>query len=346
MAPTPLQIELAEILRLLADLMVGLDPVWLFGIAIGLGFAILVWSADRFVVGAASIARNLGVSTLIIGLTIVGFGTSAPEILVSIFAALEGNPGLAIGNALGSNITNIGLILGVTALLLPIEVHSKTLTQETPLLITVCVIAYFLSLDGLLVRTDSLVLLALLALFLFWLFWRAQRDHGDPLAAEVIEEIPESLSLARSWWLFGLGLLFLLLSSRMVVWGAVGLAHYFGISDLIIGLTLVAFGTSLPELAASLMSAWKREDDLAIGNIVGSNMFNMLAVYSVPGLITPFVLERSVLERDFVVMLGLTVAMWLLSFGWRKRPRIGRLDGLLLLGGFLYYEWLLYRSVG
>lgn len=345
MVPTPQQRQLAELLRDLASFVEALDPLWLFGASILIGFAILVWSADRFVVGAASIARNLGVSTLIIGLTIVGFGTSAPEILVSIFAAFEGNPGLAIGNALGSNITNIGLILGLTALLLPVEVHSRTLTQEVPLFITVCAIAYLLSLDGLLVWWDSLLLLFLLGGFLLWLVWRAQKDREDPIALEVAEEMPGVLPLGSSWWLFLLGLLFLLLSSRMVVWGAVGLAHHLGIGDLIIGLTIVAFGTSLPELAASLMSAWKKEDDLAIGNIVGSNMFNILAVYSIPGLITPFVLEEAVLKRDFLAMLGLTIAMWLLSFSWRKTPKIGRIDGFLLLGGFCVYEWLLYRSV-
>ena len=320
--------------------------LWTYADALIVGLIALVYCADRFVIGAASIARNLGVPSLIIGLTIVGFGTSAPEILVSSVAAWHGNTGLAVGNALGSNIANIGLILGCTALLAPVAVHSRTLRREIPMLLAACLVAFGLSYDRELSRFEGSALLAALVGFLGWLGWLAYRaPAGDPVAQEVESEIPASIATGQAWSWFGFGLFGLVLSSRLLVWSATGIAHHFGVSDLIIGLTIVALGTSLPELAASIASVLKQEDDLAIGNIVGSNMFNILAVFAMPGLIHPGRLQAVVVERDFPWMLGFTLALLVLGNGWRRTPRIGRLGGLLLLAGFIAYQFTLYRSL-
>ncbi len=322
------------------------NELWLNFAALMAGFILLVYFADRFVMGAASIARNLGVASLIIGLTIVGFGTSAPEILVSSFAAWQGNTGLAIGNALGSNIANIGLILGCTALIAPVAVHSRTLRREIPLLMLACLVAFALSYDQQLELFEGGILLAGLASFLIWLVWQARRTPAsDPLAQEVESELPPTLGLGKAWFWFLLGLLGLVGSSRLLVWSSVGIARHFGVSDLIIGLTIVALGTSLPELATSVVSVLKKEDDLAIGNIIGSNMFNMLAVYAMPALIHPGKLQPQVIARDFPWMLGFTFALFILGLGRSNPGQIGRLGGLVLLLGFAAYQFNLYLDI-
>ncbi|HEB97392.1 MAG TPA: calcium/sodium antiporter [Sedimenticola thiotaurini] len=311
--------------------------------AIIAGLAVLVWGADRFVTGAAALARNLGVSPMLIGLTIVGFGTSAPEILVSGMAAWQGNPGLAIGNALGSNIANIGLILGVTALIAPLTVRSDTLRREYPLLLAVSLMALLLMLDGVLDLFDSLILLAGLA-GLIWAMIRLGRQGlaSDPLEMEMEAEIPERMPTARAVILFSTGLLLLLLSSRVLVWGAVNVATALGISDLVIGLTIVALGTSLPELAASVTSVLKEEHDIAIGNVIGSNMYNLLAVLPVPGLVAPVELSPEVLSRDLPVMIGFTLALFVMGYGFGGQGRINRFEGLLLAAAFVGYQTLLF----
>ncbi len=320
--------------------------LWLFITALVGGFVVLIYSADRFVLGAAGIARNLGVSSLIIGLTIVGFGTSAPEILVSSMAAWNGNTGLAVGNALGSNIANIGLILGCTALIAPVTIHSRALRREMPILLLACLVAYGLSYDHRLGRLEGIALLAGLGLFLLWLIWQARRAPAtDPLIQEVESELPPDVLLGKAWLWFVLGLLGLVASSKALVWASVGIAHYYRVSDLVIGLTLVALGTSLPELAASIASMLKQEDDLVIGNIIGSNMFNMLAVYAMPGLIRPGALSVQVVSRDFPWMLGLTLALMLLGLGCRNPSRLSRLGGMVLLTCFVVYQSLLYLSL-
>ncbi len=322
------------------------NELWIDCAALVTGFILLIYFADRFVVGAASIARNLGVSSLVIGLTIVGFGTSAPEILVSSFAAWQGNTGLAVGNALGSNIANIGLILGCTALIAPVAVHSGTLRREIPLLMLACLVAFALSYNLQLELLEGGVLLAGLVSFLIWLVWQARRASGcDPLAQEVESELPPALGLGKAWFWFLLGLMGLVGSSRLLVWSSVGIAHHFGISDLIIGLTIVALGTSLPELAASIASVLKKEDDLAIGNIIGSNMFNMLAVYAMPALIHPGKLQPQVIFRDFPWMLGFTLALFILGLGRSNPSKIGRFGGFLLLLGFAAYQFNLYLDI-
>ncbi|MDJ0738286.1 MAG: calcium/sodium antiporter [Gammaproteobacteria bacterium] len=306
------------------------------------GLGLLVWAADRFVIGAAALARNLGVPPLLIGLTIVGFGTSAPEILVSTMAALQGNPGLAIGNAIGSNIANIALILGATALIAPLTVHSDILRREYPLLLFVSVGAYLLLFDGTLDGGDGLMLMTALVLSMLLLVRIGMARQGpDPLADEIEAEIPSDVSTpaATGWFLLGLALL--VVSSRMLVWGSVEVATALGVSDLVIGLTIVAIGTSLPELAASIMSALKNEHDLAIGNVIGSNLWNLLAVLGVPGLLAPGLVPAEAVDRDMLVMLGLTLALFVMGRGSRTRGVINRLEGGLLLGCFIAYQGLL-----
>jgi cation:H+ antiporter len=320
--------------------------MWLQLVTIIAGFALLVWGADRFVMGAAGTARNLGVSPLIIGLTIVGFGTSAPEILVSIMAALQGNPGLAIGNAIGSNITNIALILGTTALVAPLSIHSGIVKRELPILIGTTLVAFVLLSDGTLGRMDGLVLLIGLMIMLSSVIYIgiSGRDK-DPVVAEYEAEIPTDLSLAQSLMWLIIGLVVLVGSSRMLVWGAVGVAEHFGISDLIIGLTIVALGTSLPELAASIASVLKNEHDIAIGNVIGSNMFNILAVLGIPGIISPGPVDPAAVSRDMPVMIGLTVALFVMAYGFRGLGRINRFEALLLLAAYAGYQTLLYLAV-
>lgn len=314
--------------------------------AIALGLALLVWGADRFVLGASALARNLGVSPLLIGLTVVGFGTSAPEILVSITASSQGNPGLAIGNAIGSNIANIGLILGTTALITPLLMRSEILRGEYLLLLAVSVCALLLLSDGQFSRFDGGLLLGGILIATLALVRLGQgRSRNDPLASEFDAEIPRDMStLAATSWL-ALGLLVLLISSRMLVWGAVYVAQTFGVSDLVIGLTIVAIGTSLPELAASVMSAFKGEPDIAIGNVIGSNLYNLLAVLGIAGVIAPSTVTEDVISRDLPVMLALTILLYLLGRGHDDHGHINRTQGGLLLATFIAYQgWLLYTA--
>ncbi len=316
-------------------------------IAIIAGFTLLVWGADRFVSGASGIANNLGLPPMIIGLTIVGLGTSAPEILVSGMAAIQGNPGLAIGNAIGSNIANIALILGVTAVIAPLDVKSQTLRREYPLLLAVSLGALLLMMDGYLGRIDGLALLIGLMGMLFALV-KISKDSmaTDPMNAEILAEMPEETTTGRAALNFLLGLGLLLFSSRILVWGAVNVAVEFGVSDLIIGLTIVALGTSLPELAASIVSAIKKEHDIAIGNVIGSNMYNLLAVLAVPGLLSPGGFDPLVLSRDMPMMIGLTLALFIMGYGFGGAGRINRFEGTLLLLAFISYQAVLFNNTG
>lgn len=318
--------------------------MWINFFTLLFGLVVLVYSADKFVDGTASIAKRLGVSPLMIGLTIVGLGTSAPEILVSTIASWHGNPGLAVGNAIGSNIANIGLILGCTALISPLAVHSKMLKRELPILLVTSVFCYLIVFDGL-TLSDGLLMLSALVGFIIWLVWTARQEQNkDILTEEIEDELPETLSMVKSWVYFLIGLIGLLVSSRLLVWAAVNIAQHLGVSDLVIGLTIVALGTSLPELAASIASVLKDEDDLAVGNIIGSNMYNLLAVFSVPGLLAPGLLDDSVLNRDFPVMLAFTGVLFFLGYSFRKQGKINRLEGLLLVFGYGVYQWFIYQS--
>ncbi|MEJ2345118.1 MAG: calcium/sodium antiporter [Gammaproteobacteria bacterium] len=312
--------------------------------AVILGFVLLLWGADRFVTGAAALARNLGVSPLIIGLTIVGFGTSAPEMLVSAVASWQGNTGLAVGNAIGSNITNVALILGLTALITPLSVRSETLRREFPLLFVAMLGTLVLLLNGRLDRWNGIILLTAMGVILYWMFALAMRGRRDPMLAEYEAEIPAGMANARAGVWLAVGLTLLLASSKMLVWGAVSIAHTLGISDLVIGLTVVAIGTSLPELAASVMSAVKGEHDIAIGNVLGSNIFNLLVVLGLPGVIRPGPIPPEALERDFPVMIGLTVLLFAMAYGFRRPGHVTRLEGVILLAAFVGYEVLLYMT--
>lgn len=308
------------------------------------GFLMLAWGADRFVLGAAGCARNLGVSTLIIGLTIAGFGTSAPEVLVSGMAAWEGNSGLAVGNAVGSNIANIGLILGVTALIAPLTVHSGTLRREFPMLLTVTALAFVLIADGDLSVVDGGILLAGQAAMLFWLVRLGLKQRRDPLEEEFAAEIPSHMPMARALLWLVAGFAVLIVGARVLVWGAVTIAHGLGVSDLVIGLSIVALGTSLPELAVSVMSAIKQEHDIAIGNVIGSNMFNLLTVLGLPGLIHPTTLGGEVLYRDFPTMIVLSLVLFAMVYRRHGHGRITRFEGAILLAAYAAYLGLLVAA--
>lgn len=318
-------------------------------VALIAGLALLVWSADRFVGGAAALARHLGMKPLLIGIIIIGFGTSAPEMLVSALSALEGSPGIALGNAYGSNIANIALILGVTALLSPIMVHSSVLKKELPMLTGILLLSLALFMDLSLSRIDALVLILVFILLMSWTVYQGIRNPSDPLTQEIAQEATQA-SLPLAWSLFWLivGLVLLIASSRVLVWGAVTIAHIFGVSDVIIGLTIVAVGTSLPELASSVAAARRGEHDMALGNVLGSNMFNTLAVVGISGLIKPYAVDADILTRDMPIMLALTVSLFLFGFGFRgHQGRINRIEGVVLLvlyGGYL--AWLVRAAVG
>lgn len=313
------------------------------------GFILLVWSADRFVEGAAATAKHAGMPPLLIGMVIVGFGTSAPEMVVSAMAALDGNPELALGNALGSNIVNTGLILGVTALVAPIVVHSKIVRKELPLLFVIGLVSGALLWNGSLSRVEAIVLLLGFFGLIGWTIFTALRGRGDALEAETEAElVKHSMPLGRAIFWLALGLILLIVSSRILVWGAVSIAQTLGVSDLIIGLTIVALGTSLPELAASVIAARKGEHDIAIGNVVGSNMFNILAVVGIAGVISPMPhISDEVLTRDWPVMMAMTVALFVMAYGFRGQGRINRIEGALLLSAFTAYNtWLVFTVTG
>lgn len=308
------------------------------------GLLLLIWSADRFVEGASATAQHFAVPPLLVGMVIVGFGTSAPELVVSVIAATQGNPALALGNAWGSNIVNMGLILGVTALIAPIQVRSVVLRKELPLLMAVTALSALLAWDLTLSRANALVLLAAFAALMVWSI-REARTHGDDaLAQETASELKAgALPLPRALLWLVLGLVVLVASSRLLVWGAVEIAQNLGISDLVIGLTVVAIGTSLPELASCVAAARKGEDDIALGNVLGSGLFNTLAVVGLAGTIAPMDVESAALTRDLPVMAGLTVLLWKMGRGWRRPGRINRWEagGLLSVYG-AYTLWLLW----
>ena len=312
------------------------------------GFALLVWSADRFVDGAASTAKHLGMPSLLIGILIVGFGTSAPEMVVSAIAAYEGNPGLALGNAIGSNIVNIALILGITAIVAPIAVNSKIVKKEIPLLLLIVLFTGYLLLDNTLTLFEGVILLAGFFALVLWSVFAAFRSRGDSFEDQMDIELNEdimSLKVGIMWLVFGL--ILLIASSRLLVWGAVGVANSFGVSDLIIGLTIVALGTSLPELAASVMAARKGEHDIALGHVVGSNMFNLLAVIGIAVIIAPMnSIPLEVLQRDWTIMLLLTIALFVMAYGFKGRNgRINRVEGTILILCYAAYNTYLGMSL-
>lgn len=315
-------------------------------LALVAGLALLVWSADKFVDGAAATAGYAGMPPLLIGMVIVGFGTSAPEMVVSAIAALDGNPALAIGNGYGSNITNIALILGLVALISPIAVNSQVVRKELPILMLVTLFAGWQLYDGHLSRADAWGLLAVFFAVMGWSIWQGMRNAKDNYSTQADAELSENdLSLKQAIFWLVLGLALLIIASRLVVFGAVFIAESLGVSDLVIGLTVVAIGTSLPELAASLIAIKKGEHDLALGNVIGSNLFNTLAVVGIAAAIKPMSLESVVLTRDWALMALLTAAIFVMGYGYKKHGRINRIHGAILLLVYMSYSGYLVSTV-
>ena len=324
-----------------------MTQLWLAALAVMAGFIGLIWSADRFVAGSAAIAHNLGISKLVIGLTIVAFGTSAPEVVVSISASLRQTGDLAVGNALGSNIANISLVLAVTALIAPLPIQRHLINREVPALILITALAGLFLYDSRLQTWEGWCLLALLPAIMGLLIWTKRNDPK-----EIDTQVPElGQKAAMGWFLLGLALL--VASSEILVWGAEQLALAAGVTPLVVGLTVIALGTSLPELAASVVSALKGHQDLALGNIIGSNLFNLLAVMAIPGILQPLSMESEVFHRDYLamaLMTGLLVVAIFVDFAWRRKQTatqashpacLGRIIGSLLLVSYLgYYLWL------
>jgi cation:H+ antiporter len=314
------------------------------------GFILLVWGADRLVAGASALARNLGVSPLIIGLTIVAFGTSAPELVVSAVAAYRGNPALAVGNAIGSNIANIGLILGLTAVVYPLRVESETLKREYPLLMLIMISSLIMASDLIFDRTEGMLLLTGLVALVIWMVrFGMRRGPDDPLAHEFAAEIPINMPTRHAVLWLTIGLIVLPIASQFLVEGAVFIARSLHVSEAVIGLTIIAFGTSLPELAAALTSALREEDDLAIGNVIGSNMFNILGVLGIAAVTRPVDVEFLMLKQDFPVMFLFTVLLFFMAYGIQGPGRISRRSGFLLLALFFGYQvlvWVTATRVG
>lgn len=308
------------------------------------GIVFLIWSAERFVDGAAAIAHHFGMPALLIGM-VVGFGTSAPELVVSTIAASQNNPGIALGNAYGSNIANIGLILGLTAVLAPITVQSQTVRRELPILLLVTLLAGWQLANGYLGRNEALVLLGLFFLLIIWSIRHGLSNETDPLATEVEVSLQRRpMPVRRALPQLVLSLLVLVVSSRVLVWGAVGIAQSLGASDLLIGLTVVAVGTSLPELASSIVAVRKGEHDLALGNVIGSNLFNTLMVVGVAAVLAPTKVDPGIMQRDWPVMLGFTLVLLIMGIGRRGAGRVNRVEGGFLILCYLAYVTFLIRS--
>lgn len=313
--------------------------------ALIIGLIVLIWSADRFIDGASGVAGHFGMPPLLIGILIVGFGTSAPELIVSAIAASQNNPGLALGNAFGSNIANIALILGVTTVAVPISVKSSILRKELPVLFAATGLVAFLIWDLDISALDGAIMLVVFLCVMGWSTIEGMKSNSDALADEFTQEFEEKKrSLGASFaWLIG-GLVLLLVSSRAMVWGAVEIASALGVSDLVIGLTIVAVGTSLPELASSIAAAKKGEHDIVLGNIIGSNMFNTLAVVGIAAVIHPFQTISDILTRDLPVVGGLTVALFLVCFRRGGEGRVTRIEGALLILAFAGYNSWVFLS--
>ena len=319
-------------------------------VALIAGLIGLVWGADKFVNGSVGVAKNFGISSLVIGLTVVSIGTSAPEIIVSINAALKDSGGLAVGNAIGSNLANIGLVLGVTALVAPIPVKQYLLREESPILLVVTALAGLCLYDSQLDRFESMML-GILVLPILIFMVKFKKNHQTSEKPSTTDEIEITNIKVAVFWLT-VGLLGLLVSAEITVWGAKSIASYFNVSDLIIGLTVIAIGTSLPELAASVMSALRGHHDIALGNIFGSNLFNILLVMTTAGAISPMTLPNSVFARDYAALAGMTILMVGIVFislakaeRQNKSPNISRMFGVVLLLAYCGYYIILWPSM-
>ncbi|ADT85944.1 calcium/sodium antiporter [Vibrio sp. Vb2880] len=309
------------------------------------GLILLVWSADKLVYGSAALARNIGISPLVIGMTILAMGSSAPEMMVSATAALDGHTDTAVGNVLGSNIANIALILGITALIKPLAISSTVVRRELPLMIGVTLLAGAILWDNHLGFYEGVLLFVLFAAFILAMLKISRSEHknGDSLLEEHESEIPDNVSNQKAIMWVVIGLILLPLAANLLVDNSVIIAKYFGMSDLVIGLTIIAIGTSLPELAASLAGVLKGEDDMAVGNIIGSNVFNILAVMGLPGILNPSLLSTLAMGRDFWVMLAVSLLLVLMALG--KSRSINRIEGAILFAAFLAYQVYLFMNM-
>jgi cation:H+ antiporter len=318
--------------------------MWIELTLLVLGFVALIWSADKFLSGAAATATNMGVSKMMIGLTVVSVGTSAPEIVVATMAALDGTSLLAVGNAIGSNIANIGLVLGITAIITPLPFSRNVRRKELPWLLGATFLAVILMFDRHLGFVDGLILLLGLA-YILWQLVVSQSDpeYSTDAIAEELDELPEMTNKQSIFWL-AIGLIVLLASAQVLVYAATNIASTLGVTDMIIGLTIVAVGTSLPELAATVGSALKGQPDIAIGNVVGSNILNILAVLAVPGLINATDMDYAALWRDSGLMLALTLMLALFAYGINSRAVITRFEGAVMLMAWMGYNLLLIQQ--
>jgi len=322
------------------------NPMIMNLIFLATGIALLVWSADRFVEGSATVAKRAGMSPLVIGMVIVGFGTSTPELIVSVLASAEGNPGIALGNAYGSNIANIALILGIASLIRPLTVRSSILKKELPILTVITMLSVLLMLDRKLGRTDGIVLLVAFCILMWWTIREGRGHVTDPLGEQFAQESEaRRMGLGKAIFRIVLSLAILIASSRLLVYAAVSIATALGMSDMVIGLTVVAVGTSLPELASSIIAAHKGEHDIALGNVLGSNLFNTLAVAGLATTIRPTALEDAMLYRDMSFMGLLTISLFIFGYGFRGRKgRLNRFEGAFLLIAYFIYTFILIRS--
>ncbi|WP_251358044.1 calcium/sodium antiporter [Kangiella sp. TOML190] len=311
------------------------------------GISLLVWSADRFTDGAAAVARNFGVSRLIVGLTIVAIGSSSPEIFVSLMDSIKEcpadvincGPQIAIGNAIGSNIANVAMVLGITALVRPLLINSSTLRREIPILFAVTLLGLLVLWDYKLSHFEGFLLLATLVVYFIWLVRLGiqSRTKDDPMLGDIVEELPDKMPNGKAIVYLIIGLILLVISSNMLIKGASGIAAYFNVSETVIGLTIVALGTSLPELAASIAGVLKNEYEIAIGNVIGSNIFNLLAVLGIPAALAAPSVEHKILTLDYPVMFGLTISLAFMAYGFRGPGKITRLEGAVLLAVFIGY---------
>ncbi|HIG40176.1 MAG TPA: calcium/sodium antiporter [Gammaproteobacteria bacterium] len=316
----------------------------IYSVLLLVGFLVLFKSADQFVIGSIATAKNLNISPMVIGLTVVALGTSAPEIFVAVAASLRGEPELAIGNAIGSNIANLGMVLGVTAILVPLPFRPEVLKNDLPIMFFVTLCAGVALVDLQLTIIDGLLLASGLVMFLVRVGMHSRnRDEDEVIEVEELQDIPD-MPMNRAALNLVLSLVFLLLSAELLVYSVVAIAKYMGVSEMIIGLTVIAIGTSLPELVVSVTSALKGQTDLAIGNILGSNIFNLLAVLAIPCILSPIEFSPELLWRDYGLMLGMTLIVSLFAYGVLNEPHISRLEGLLLLLVWFGYLTSLYYS--
>ena len=320
--------------------------IWPLALKVLFGLALLTVGAERFIVGASAFGKKCNIPPIIIGMLLVGFGTSLPECLVAWLAAIKQHPAIGIGSAIGSNITNIGLVLGISALIIPLRMHSRLLKREFPWLVFVGFLVFFMLRDAYFTRADGIALLCLLVVNLFWIcYWVPKHDSADILTREFRATTTVHISLFLIAIYIVLGLAAMLYGADLTVVNASRLASYFGVSELVIGLTIIAVGTSLPELAATIISAIKREHDIAVGNVIGSNIFNLLGVMAGPAIIAPGRVSKLLVTRDIPFMLALTLVLWLFAFLPPRRGQVGRLPGLVFLLSYIGYLYFTVSRV-